>query len=295
MNESRRTRRWRVAAAVAALAVSQVALQLGAAPSASASAEKITAVSATNSVSPKVVTAHCPEGESIIGGGGTAAPSTFAGLSALMLTGLVPFHNSDGDGFTAVAFERQPGLADNWSLYAYALCGTPVNPVEIVSATTDPSSARFTATAAACPSGKRVLSTGALVNFTNGAVGLQLNRSDGPLTISRATAREDAAGYDGYWSLTSYAVCVRPIGQINRGTVVFDSAVGNFTCPLTPVPRHGYVPTFVTGVNGGAGLTDGAGAVFLRVVYPADNLRDVTVAMTGIPANGMAVGAICVP
>ena len=298
---SGRARRWRKPAAIfAVVALIQLGLQLTTATPAAAKLglAKATAVSATDSVSPKIVTARCTGGRIAVGGGAAAVPGTFAGLDRLMLTALAPFHDSSGGGFTAMAFERQPGLADSWSLYAYALCADPGYDPEIVSTTTNPSSARFQATAAGpCPDGKRVLGTGSQVSYTGGAVGLQLNRSDGPMTISRSTAREDSAGYAGSWSLTSYAVCARPAGQVTPapGTLVSGTTVGDFTCPLTPVPRHGYVPTYVTGVNGGGPLTDTAGATFLRVLHPEDTLRGVEVAMTSPPAGGMVVGAICSP
>ena len=82
----------------------------------------VTEVSASDSVSPKTVTADCAGGEQIVGGGanieGGAAPEN------IVLQDSHPDQSDPGDPFdswVAVAVETDPDLG-NWTLTTYALC-----------------------------------------------------------------------------------------------------------------------------------------------------------------------------
>jgi hypothetical protein len=293
----RKVRRLAVLSAGAVLmATVPVVAQVAAAPPAAAvpGLQWVFAQSAADSVSPKMLIARCPAGKRVVGGGGGVFDAPTDQINQVMLTALEPLHDTvNGDGFMAVGYERGAGISVTWTIAAYALCADPIAGLEIVTTTTNPSSSTFKATTAVCPGTKKVVSTGARVSDAGGRVGLQLNRSDGAIGISRATAREDAGGYAGAWSLTSYAVCANPIGAITPppGTVVSGQAFGSFSCPNDSAGR----PTFVHAAMGGGSLTDVDGPIFLRSLVPGSNLKSMSIQMTGVLPNGMAVGEICAP
>jgi hypothetical protein len=247
------------------------------------------AVSETNSESPKVEIARCPQGKRVIGGGAWVFAISQSDETKVMLTGLQPLRDTVGrDGYMAVGYERAAGIDGNWWLKAYAICADPLAGLQIVTGTTDPSSSTFKIAAARCPGPMKVLGTGARVPDTSGQVGLQLTRSSTPRDISRATAREDAAGYGGRWTLTSYAVCafntpLTPLGGQPIATLPSLQNVVFANCP------RGF---FVHGAGGGGRLTD-PGPFFLQVVYPFNDLDKVEVAMTGVPNGGMVAQAVC--
>jgi hypothetical protein len=116
-------------------------------------------------------------------------------------------------------------------------------------------------------------------------LGLQMVRTDGPLGIGRATAREGANGYSGDWTLTSSAVCAKPLGSIHAETDVAPR-------PLDTILSHSCgANEWTRGIGGGGALTDG-GPVWLRTLAPVldgTNLpKGVVVGMTGplAPAIG---------
>src|SRR4029453_1930338 len=100
---------------------------------------------------------------------------------------------------------------------------------------------------------------------------LQLNRTSGPLDISRAAGRESVIGYAGQWNLHSFAVCAQPQGQIHASDTVAAGARTTNYC------SNGL---YTHGAGGGGGLTDG-GPVWLQEIYPHYDLRGVDVALTG--------------
>jgi hypothetical protein len=219
--------------------------------------------------------ATCPADKHVIGGGASVSESDEQGL--VRLTSLLPYR----DTFQVDA--EAPGLRSDlrWSVYAYAICAdkTALPQYTIVPGSVTSSKA-FQTAAARCPTGTVAFGSGAQIMaiggpnaaFAQGQIGLQLNRTSGPLDISRATARESAAGYPGQWSLTSYAICAQPRGTIHSEATVTPgaTATGSNTC----------ASGFTHGPGGGGGLTDG-GPVWLQQIYPSLDKRTVTVAMTG--------------
>ena len=241
---------------------------------------------APSTTSFKTRIASCPSGTVVIGGGGGIYNAPAA---QVRLTSLQPVHSTSGDRFEVRA-ETATGFVGPWSLLAYAICANRLPGYEIRSGTTTLSSSTFKATSAACPSGKRVIGTGASVLNSSGQftgvnqVGLQLVRAAGPLDIARGTAREDANGYSGSWQVRSFAVCVNTLaGAAVAGQLVSGSG-GTASCTSGRV--HG--------AGGGGSLTD-SGPYFLRAVIPSSNLSSVTTSMTGVPVGGTGIQAICAP
>jgi hypothetical protein len=171
-------------------------------------------VSAYDSTFVKTAVSYCPQGKRVLGGGGSVLAA--GGLSErLTLTQLQPARLVDGsrDGYVVTAAETSPGTTVNWSVTAYAICAFPalLHGYEIVaSPLTALSSQSPQATAAVCPSTKRVLGVGARISSLEGQVDLEVARASGSGDIARAQAHEDADGYTGSWRVTAFAVCVNP-------------------------------------------------------------------------------------
>src|SRR5262245_19124139 len=149
-------------------------------------------VEPSDSRSHKQATAYCPTGEQVVGGGGWVYDF---GAGEVVLTRLQPLDGGAGKDAYAISAEEPPtGFAGVWWLQAYALCSPPLPGHGIVVDWTDPSSSTFKTEDAVCTNGRRVIGTGAQVNFGLGYVGLHLSRAAGPLDISRASARERVGG-----------------------------------------------------------------------------------------------------
>jgi hypothetical protein len=173
--------------------------------------EKIEEITPFSPVSPKVLTAYCPPGKVIVGGGGWARESG-SQTHRLTLTRLepvtgIPTPTGIREGYRVAAATTDPPPNGNWLLEAYALCARPIAGRHIVVATADGGPGPVQATAAVCPAGERVLGSGARIEHRPGdRVGLQVTRASGTGDISRAQAQR-AGNSAGPWSLRSFAVC----------------------------------------------------------------------------------------
>lgn len=176
-------------------------------------------VSAYDSQSPKTVTAFCPLGERVIGGGASVLSDNAVVGKKLTLTQLRPVGSviNEKDRYVVTMAETTPGTTGNWAVGAQAICApaSSLSGYQIVPAATLASSESVQATAAVCPAGKVVIGTGGRINngIDNGGfarVVLQVARASGPGDIARVQAHEGASGYSGSWNVTSYAVCVNP-------------------------------------------------------------------------------------
>jgi len=168
-----------------------------------------------DSVDVKSARAYCPVGERVLGGGGMSLRQQGNQRPGLALVWLKPVHPTDGsrDYFYVYAAEFGVSAADSWEVLAQAVCapdpGRRLDPVIIESRS--PASSDGVRTAQArCPTGKRVVGTGATINHVNGQIALQMSRTSSTGDISRAQAHEDFNGYSPSWDVSSWAVCAYP-------------------------------------------------------------------------------------
>jgi hypothetical protein len=241
--------------------------------------EKRSSVSSTDSVSPKTVTASCPAGKRVVGGGGWVFATGAADEAKVLLTRLQPVLSQDAGSYVVTGEEVAPGMTGTWWLEAYALCAPAPAGYELVGASTASSSSSVKEIAAVCPGSKRVLGTGSRIVNPGGQVTLQTNRSSGPRDIVRAVAKEDASGYASSWSLSAYAVCANPLSgftSVGGGSVLTGSE--NEKVAFVDCPAGTYVHSAGAASSGTPpGLTTTPPGVAVQVVYPFNNLRSVEV------------------
>ena len=188
-------------------------LQLAGAASASAVSGLQTVAQASGSdLQPrKTVTATCPPGKRVIGGGGFIQEDGFFDVGRPVLTQLRPVHPNHGrDAYVVSGARTQVGFfGEKWQIGAYAVCASPFGGVHIVPARTDPSFSLVQATAAVCPGDERVIGSGARVSSLEGDVVLQVARPSTPGDIVRAQGHLKLFGQPRTWRVTAYAICVR--------------------------------------------------------------------------------------
>ena len=282
-------RRSRSSRGVLAAAATVAAVCLAGPSSASAISglERASGFSGGGTTPVQYATATCDDGKYVVGGGAWVHDG---GLNRARVVSMAPLHRAaGGDSWQVIA--ETPGLTRSfsWSVAAYALCANSGAlwdyKLEYASVgSTD----RFKSTGARCLDGRVAWGSGATVysslGYGSGRIGLQLNRTSGPLDISRATARAESS-YGENWTLSSIAICARPTMGITAVGQVAPGSEAEVSCSNYRV--HG--------PGGGGGLTDG-GPVWLRKIYPTVDLRRVQVELTGplYPSiGGMVANATC--
>ncbi len=278
--------------ALAALAGLQAAAPERA--SAIAGLERVPSTTPRDSVAIKTLPIPCPSGKLAIGGG---AEIDDGFRDKVHLTQFMAARNH-----FIVSAEREFLFADfDWKLEGYAICADqrvlegPGHVVSYPSTTVESSSLTGFRAAASprCPSGTVAYSAGAAVGSptANGLIGLQMVRTDAPMTIGRGTARliPGAAGLGGPWKLTVQAVCAKPIGGPHvdaEGARTDDPRIADTSCGAS---------FFVHGAMGGSsgpGITD-AGFTWLKMLFPSSSLKTTIVQMTGSHAGGPVAWATC--
>jgi hypothetical protein len=246
----------------------------------------VEATSASDSVAIKTVTANCPAGGVVYGGGGTIDGGTGHDVR---LSGLRPMVNLVGlSGFQVTATEDDTGYAGTWAVRAYAICGPKLAGYQVVWQTSPSSSASSRSATATCPNGKKVISAGAAVANGGGDVVLQLIVPNNNLDWVAVNAYEDETGYNGNWQLTAYAVCANSV--LGLELVVAASPVGDgsamntatVACPdgkeLLGLGGHAFggVPSF--------------GELYLYFVYPHQGDPWSAVVLGTTDETGFATG-----
>ncbi len=241
----------------------------------------------------KNLTAYCPSHHRVVGGGASIDDDG----RGVRLTGIVPWKGGwPNHAGSITAYAEAPGLARfPWKLKVYALCApiSTFNNYSIKAAISYvPPSQTFDAVEAVCPNNTVAWGAGAHAygaasgpNPPTGQIGLQLMRTDGALGIARATARESAAGYNDSWQLVSYAICADhrvnhyglPGGTVQRPSGIHADGTATYAIGASDRCADGY---YTHGLGGGAGITD-SGPVWLRGIWPHNDLRGVSVLMTG--------------
>jgi hypothetical protein len=208
------TMRAAVFLAAAGVTVGVAAVGPTASATEAASAPRITGtvsvggVSAQNTLPLKTMTAVCPAGKQVVGGG---ARSEYRGSA--VLTRLEPHWTGSRYAFTASAAVPRGAGAPKWSLRVFAMCVDPVPGYQIIVRPFDSNTPYTKAASARCPSGQRALGAGARIGYTDGyqndrGVSLQVARASGTGDIARAQARAQAS-YPYAWGLTAIAVCAQ--------------------------------------------------------------------------------------
>jgi hypothetical protein len=237
-----------------------------------------TGSSAWSSAATRTVKVDCPTGQRVLGGGGWANDN---GARTVLLTELRPIRGGL-DSFQASAVEPTRGFAASWQLNAYAICAPAQAGHEIKEASTSSGSPTFAGVDARCTAGRRAVQAGARITAgTAGTVGLHMVRTDGPLTIGRATARETVAS-GVTWTLTAYVICVSGLpGQHVEGEIF-----------AGPDALMGCRSGRLHGIGGGGGVYD-LGPYWLQGVVPNSNLGAGAVYMTGAIPERMAMHITC--
>jgi hypothetical protein len=158
----------------------------------------------------QAVTALCPAGKQVVGGGGW----TWAGVA--VLTRLAPTRNgpTGRHGYRVAAAQVGPTPRD-WSVSAYAFCADPVPGYELVIRSTGYSTGNVQTVDPPCTTGKRVLGAGAEIHWRSGqprvGVGLQIASADDLGVRVHTQARRTVTGTAPTdWRLTGYAICANP-------------------------------------------------------------------------------------
>jgi hypothetical protein len=205
---------------VAGVTVGAATITTGAGAPASAAAPIVSGIvrveaGTFGSNSPQTATAECPAGKQILGGGGVVYghPNDTLKLTLTQLEPVDSVNGTDLHGFVVTGAETDR-VDTPWTVSAYAICADPVDGHHIEDESTGMSTSAMQRIAAVCPSGMRVLGSGATINNPSGhEVGLQVARASGTGDIVRAQAHADASGYDRAWSVTAFAVCaIKPAG-----------------------------------------------------------------------------------
>jgi hypothetical protein len=155
--------------------------------------------------------ATCPAGKQVVGGGAWI----WGGPAAL--TRLEPFRNSltGRYSYLVTAAAVGPAPVSEWTVDAFAFCADPIPGYGIVPRTSNWSTGDVLTADPVCPDGKRVLGSGARIQWPTGqphvGVGLQVARADERGVLVRTQARRAAAGQGPTeWQLTGFAICADP-------------------------------------------------------------------------------------
>jgi hypothetical protein len=170
--------------------------------------QRSTKTSVSDSSTSKTVTARCPAGKRVLGGGGTVT----GGRGQVVLERLEPVQTATDDRFVVGAREDGSGYSRNWRLTAYALCANPLPAYGILPSTSgSPSSNSPQSTISFCI-GQPEVGFGGRINGGAGQVHLTnlVGDSNGDVDFTSITALEDANGFSGAWTVTAYAVCASP-------------------------------------------------------------------------------------
>ena len=166
--------------------------------------EVVGVLSLADSTAEKSVTAACPAGKRVIGGGGAIGTSDFA--IQRILTGVTP--NSALTTVTATGHEDEAGYGQDWTVVAYAVCAAAPAGLQRVTATSPLGSDEFSQASVNCPVGKHMLGIGGTINGGAGQVLIDDLKTNAALSKATITGFEDTAGFDADWNVTAYAICV---------------------------------------------------------------------------------------
>jgi len=195
--------------------------------------EVVTQSTGSDSSSVKDMTAACPPGKMVIGGGARI----FGSISGTALTTSGPEGPPDQPNeWFATALEVEPN-SDNWGLRVDVFCAT-VSDYEVVTESTGSDSNSVKSMTAACPPGKMVIGGGARIFGSISGTALTASGPEGPPdqpTEWFATALEVAPNNDD-WGLRVDVFCasVPDYEVVTESTGSDSSAVKDMTAVCPP-------------------------------------------------------------
>jgi hypothetical protein len=217
--------------------------------------------SAFNSDSFKSATATCPNGKKVIGGGGLISGDD----NKVVLTALVP--NAAMTAYTAVANESGSGTPTNWLVRVYAICAnaTAVPGLQQITVGSVTDSNLFKPASASCPSGQKVVGTGArILGLNSGAVAI--NRIVPQSRQVHVGAAEIDSGTTSNWSVQSIAICANNIAALDVEVKSKLGPSGSAPVQVTSTPCSS--GKRVIGL-GGDFVNASAGRVFIQALVPS--------------------------
>lgn len=235
---------------VVAVAVGSVVVAPGAAFATSMDVVGVSATSPTDSSDVKSVTAYCPAGTRILGGG-----AVLGGNIDVHITGMMP--DAIANSWTAYASEHGPG---NWPWYvrASAICAPEPAGLVYVADFTGGDSAGSKSDVAFCPPGRKALGVGGRVTGADSRkLFLTYVKPTGTGNGAEVGGVEMTGGYAGDWWLHTWAICAtQPAGWEVRATPNPDGE--RYATLMCPYPKR------LTG--GGAYISLSLGQLYLTMI-----------------------------
>jgi hypothetical protein len=218
----------------------------------------VTASSVVDSNVFKSVTATCPIGQRVIGGGARLTLAT----GEVSITRMAP--NATATGYDAQAYEDFDGFAGVWGLTVIAICAPTPPGYSIATAASPMGSPATASVVATCPAGTQVLGTGGAVIPGRGVVlltGIIPSPGVGPTSVT-VTGAEIAGGFSGTWNVEAWAICAAPVPGL---TVVVSTSPSDSTSPKAQTAGCP-AGLFVHGV--GFQFGGGTGEILLNADFP---------------------------
>ncbi len=165
----------------------------------------------TGSESFKTANAVCPAGKVLLGGGADIVD----GGALVHLSSMIPAAAGyPTHSYYAVARESA-AFAGNWTMYSWAICGSGVTGWQVVSGSyTASSGTNVVGVHLSCPSGKKVIGTGAAAVGGGHFLIRSIVPSADLTELSVEVGGDEVAS--GAYSAYAYAICVNPVAGQQR-------------------------------------------------------------------------------
>jgi hypothetical protein len=186
--------------------------------------------SATASEPFKSANAVCPAGKVLLGGGADIV----TGGSEVRLTSMVPSPLFFPTHSYLATAREDDSYAGNWTMYAWAICGTGVTGWQVVSHSgTASAGTNILGIGVSCPAGKKVIGTGGAATGGSHFVLNGIAPSAALTNVKVEIASDETAS--GPFGGNAYAICVNPVpGQQRVAVTSAESSVNKLvtaTCP----------------------------------------------------------------
>jgi hypothetical protein len=217
----------------------------------------------TNAVTPKQVTATCPDGSLFATGA-----RIVGGDGGVVLTAIIPDAVSDSVTVTARARDWVDGA---WSLMAFAVCDRSIQPPGVTSQT----AIGQASVTASCPGDTRLTGAGFRLDGWPGIAGVR----ELAISSNLRDVRVGTAGTAAPEAVTAYGICKEPTGSL--GVVVTSTGTVDGQWPRSATAGDTTLDMVVYGV--GATVTGPADAFLTALVPNLDHNLAVAEAVRGGP------------